>query len=70
MAISRVGDLTNFAKKVERLFQKEFGRKAALAIAFTLEPDFDDCHWVTNVSREDGVALFSETAKKMLVQTN
>lgn len=68
--LSRVGDLTALAKEIEQVFERHFGGKAALAIAFTLPPDYDDCHWVTNVNRADGVKLLAGTAKKMLSQTN
>ena len=66
-------DLTAFAKKVETLFEEEFGSeegKPALAICFTLAPDYDECHWVTNVAREDGINLFLQTATKMTARTN
>jgi hypothetical protein len=44
-----------------------------MAIAFSLPPDFQDVHWVTNVARADGIKLFQETAKdakKMIAQAN
>jgi len=45
------------------------GERVAFAICYTLPPDFDECHWATNVSRQDGIALFEETAMKMRAQT-
>ena len=68
--LSHVGDLTVLAKDLEGVFEKHFQCRPAMAIAFTLPPDSDEAHWVTNVSREDGVLLFQKTAKKMIVQTN
>jgi hypothetical protein len=41
-----------------------------LAIAFTLAPEYDEVHWVTNVSRRDGIELFRATAAKMIAETN
>lgn len=68
--LSDLGDLTTFAKEVQKLFEKRFGGKPALAIAFTLPPDYQNCHWVTNVSRDDGILLFRHTATAMQAQTN
>jgi len=70
MDISKVGDLTELAKELEDVFQKHFDGRPAMSIAFTLPPDYKDVHWVTNVSRNDGVNLFRETANKMLSQIN
>ena len=70
---SNLGDLTAFAKRVEALFEEEFSRgrgTPAMAICFTLPPHYDECHWVTNVSPEDGIKLFLQTATKMTAKTN
>lgn len=63
--VSEVGDLTKFVKVVEALFEQQFGERPGLAIAFTLPGRSTDVHWVTNVSREDGIKLFEATAQKM-----
>lgn len=69
MKESNVDDLTPLAKDIERVFLNHFGwmrgGKPAIAIAFTLPPNYTDVHWVTNVSRVDGIELFQETANKM-----
>lgn len=39
----------------------------AVGLVFSIEP-YDICHWATNMSREDGINLFSEVAKKMQKQ--
>ena len=60
-------DLTPLVLSIEAAFQDFFpGQdRPALAVAFTLPPGYDTVHWITNVSREDGIAIFEETAKKM-----
>ena len=72
MPQTNIGDLTKFAKKVEKLFADEFckGKKPGIAIAFTLPSEYKYVYWVTNVSKEDGINLFKETAAKMISQTN
>jgi hypothetical protein len=70
MKISNVGDLTQLAKDLEKVFEKHGFRKPGMAIAFTLPPGYDECHWVTNVSRDDGIKLFQDTAQKMIAKTN
>lgn len=67
---SAIGDLTEFAKRIESEFEKYFGKKAALAIAFSLSPDFLEIHWVTNLRRNDGIKLFEQTAGKMRSRLN
>ncbi len=55
---------------IDKLFRRATGgHRAAFAICYTLPPDYDECHWATNVSRKDGIALFEETAIKMRGQT-
>lgn len=68
--ISAVGDLTPLAKELEAVFSRHFGGRPAMAFAFALPPAYDDAHWVTNLSRQDGIILFEETAKKMKAQLN
>lgn len=67
-------DLTALAERVEAVFEEELGTeeggRIALAIALTLPPNYDECHWVTNVDRAAGIRLFFETAEKMLAQVN
>ena len=59
-----------FMKKLEKIFEEQFGGKCAIAFCFTLPPNYKDCFYATNVSRADGIKLFQETAQKMLIQTN
>lgn len=65
-----VGDLTPLSKELEAVIQKHFGCKPGMAIAFTLAPKYGTAHWVTNVSRENGIKLFKETAAAMQSQLN
>jgi hypothetical protein len=69
---SKAGDLTTLAKTLEAVIENHFRLKErpSMAIAFSLPPDFQDVHWVTNIARADGIKLFQETAKKMIAQTN
>ena len=69
---SNAGDLTQLAEDLEAVFQKHFPdeEKPAMAIAFTLPPDYKECHWVTNTDRASGIRLFASTAQKMQAQTN
>ncbi len=67
---SKMGDLTDLAKELEAVFEKHFNGRPAMAIAFTLPPDYDEVHWVTNVSRDNGIFLFRETARKMIGEIN
>lgn len=72
MIISNIGDLTPLAKKLEQVITDHFKleEKPAMAIAFTLPQDYAECHWVTNISRGDGITLLKNTAEKMQAQTN
>lgn len=65
---SNVGDLMDLAKELEQVFMRRFRGRPAMAIAFTLPPDYDEVHWVTNISRQDGIKLFEKTALKMVAQ--
>ena len=69
---SKVGDLTSLAKALEHIIRAHFEteERPTMAIAFSLPPDYKDVHWVTNISRSDGIELFEKTAKKMISQTN
>lgn len=58
-------DLTEFAKQLEELFIERFGRRPMMVIVFTLPPDCDRAHWVTNVTRTDGIRIVEETAEQM-----
>ena len=67
---SRAGDLTNLMNRVEAMFEKEFGGKCAIGVCFTLPPDYDDAHFVTNIPRSDGIRLFAGAAEKMQARVN
>lgn len=68
---SDAGDLTELAKDLESVFEKHFdGDRPAMAVAFTLPPDYDQAHWVTNVDRANGIKLFAMTAEKMQSRIN
>lgn len=57
-------------KDLLKVFKKHLNKKAAVAFAFTMDPDYKVVHWATNVSRKDGIDLFEKTAKKMIAQSN
>ena len=64
-------DLTPMLKEIVAVMELHGVKKPAIAIAFTAEnEDYQECHWATNVSRENGITLFKETANKMISQTN
>jgi len=64
-------EIKSLGGDLEAVLSKRFpGERPAFAIAFTLPPEYDVCHWATNVSREDGVKLFADTAKKMIIEMN
>jgi hypothetical protein len=69
---SNIGDLTELAQALEVTIRNYFGtsERPSMAIALSLPPDYQDVHWVTNVTRTDGIKLFQETAKKMIAQAN
>ena len=68
--ISEVGDLTQLTEDIKAVFYKHFKKKAAIAISFSLEPDYQVAHWVTNVSRSCGIAMFDEAAIAMQAKMN
>jgi hypothetical protein len=47
---TNIGDLTDLAKDLEQVFVRHLGKRPAMAITLTLPPDYDEVHWVTNVS--------------------
>lgn len=64
------GDLTGLAKDIEAVFEEHGFSDPALSIAFTLPDDRRKAHWVTNVPREQGIELFTATAKQMQAEGN
>lgn len=64
--------LKKIMQALEELMQQEFNLpdKPAIGLCFTFPPDYDYCNYITNISREDGIKLFAETAVKMTAQTN
>lgn len=68
-------DLTQLANDLEEVFKRYFkncddDNRVGMAIAFTLPPDYMDVHWVTNLSRDQGIDLFESTATKMRSRLN
>ena len=64
--------LKEICKSVEEQLKKEFNLpdKPGVGICFTFPPDYDYCHYITNLPREGGIKLFTDTAAKMIAQTN
>lgn len=52
-----VKDLQPLAKQIVALMTRFLGLKEgpAVCIAFTVPPDHKTVHWITNVTRQDGV---------------
>lgn len=63
-------DLTGILDDIIDVMQSHGIIKPAIAIAFTSENEkYQECHWMTNVTRKDGITLFRDTADKMLDDT-
>lgn len=64
---SNIGNLTEMTKMIEFIIEEFSGtKKPAFAIAFSLEnTNYKEAHWVTNVSRDEGIKWMRETADKM-----
>ena len=63
-------DLTDLARAIEALVQEhlELTEKPAIALCLTLPPTYERVHWITNVSRSDGIKLFEGAATNMRAQ--
>lgn len=66
---SALGDLTGIARHINDLLTQQFGSRPALALVFQLPPN-KQAHWVTNVTRPDGIALFRAAAQRMEEEAN
>lgn len=60
-------NLTQMAKDIEGIIRVYFrlDERPGVAIAVTLPPVFKDVHWVTNLTRENGIHLLESTIAKM-----
>lgn len=67
---SKIGDLSALATDIKATFEKHGIKKPAFAIAFTMAPGYKTVHWVTNVSRTDGIKIMRATADKMTNKSN
>lgn len=63
--LSIEGDLTPLARDIEEVFEKHGFEDPAFGVAFTLPKDRKKVSWVTNVSRDQGIELFGNTAIMM-----
>jgi len=68
--ISDIGDLTHLAKGLESVFSYYFGDGCTFFVLFNTPIDEEKGHWVTNVSREDGIKILEETLKIMKENNN
>lgn len=58
-------------QEIEKVIEKHLNTKnPGVALCFTIAPEYNTCHWATNISRQKGIALFYDTAAKMQVQIN
>jgi hypothetical protein len=69
--VEKEHDLTQLAKDIEGIVLSFFklDERPGIAIALTLPPVFEDVHWITNLTREDGIRLLESTAFKMKAKT-
>ena len=65
-------DLTPLAQDIIKVIELHFpDQHPAVGLVFTLKDEnYKDAHWVTNMSREDGIVLFNNTAEKMKRMNN
>jgi hypothetical protein len=68
--VSDLGDLTVVAKDVEQTFDAYGFADVAFAMVFTVPADRRQAHWVTNVSRRDGMQMLSGALRRMQAQMN
>lgn len=61
-----------FAQDIKAVFSKHFPHEesAAFVISFTLPPDFMECHFIGNVSRDDMVKLMKGTIENLNSKSN
>jgi len=61
-----IKDLSPMVKDIVDVMKAHGVDDPAIAIAFTAKNEnYSTCHWATNVSRKDGITLFTETAENM-----
>ena len=61
---------TSLHEAVLQVFELFDVGKPALVMAFTLPPEYKQVHWITNVSRKEGIVLMRDTATAMEAQQN
>lgn len=64
-----VADRARIMKKVEKMIMDDFEltERPSVVVAFLTEPDFTECHYASNTSREDTVKILSSTALMLSV---
>jgi len=74
MAINpKVGDLSAMAKEIEKVMKKHLKTKErpGICLAFTCEhTNYEEVHFVLNVSRPEAVGIFRKTADKLVMKSN
>ena len=58
-------ELTSIMADFEEALWEYFGQKPSIAVALAAPPDYNTAHWLTNVTRSDGIELFERTAAQM-----
>ncbi len=61
---------TTLHEAVLKLFEVGGLGRPGLVMAYTLPPDYDEVHWITNVPRKEGIVLMRDVATKMEAQQN
>ena len=68
--MSDVINLNPVLDEIIEVMEKHGLKEPAVAIAFSSAADRHLVHWMTNVKREEGIALLKETAQKMIAKSN
>lgn len=66
------GKMKKSIKDIENVLMKNFGmtEKPGVVIVVTLPPDYDVGHWISNLSRNNGIELLQGTIERMIGETN
>lgn len=63
-------DLQPLCEQFERVMGKRLCGRPGLVLLFSLAPDYNFCHWVTNVDNESAARYLREAALKISAQLN
>ena len=69
----KVGDLSAMAREIEAVMKKHLKtkEKPGICLAFTCEhTNYEEVHFVLNVTRPEAVSIFRQTADKLAMKSN